>query len=157
RPTPAVIRTMAVATRPATRPPKSTRAWRQGVTCWRISRLIRPSPARRGGLGVRTGVRISSSLAMVHKRAPDCVAINRRGELGGDAPAVHDPDAIGEEQDLVEVLADQEHARAAIARDPQALVHRRRRPHVEPPAGAVSEDDTGRAGKLARDDQFLSV
>ena len=36
----------------------------------------------------------------------------------------------------------------------QALMDRRRSPHVEPPAGAVREDDAGRAGKLARDDQL---
>ena len=56
-----------------------------------------------------------------------------------DAAAVHDADAVGEEQDLVEVLADQEDAGAGVARVAEPLVHRGGGAHVEAAARAVGE------------------
>ncbi len=83
----------------------------------------------------------SAGLPMVHQGPADGVAVDGRGELGGDAAAVHHPDPVGEEEDLVEVLADQEDAGAAVAGDPEALVDRGGGAHVEAAARAVGDDD----------------
>src|SRR5690242_5542567 len=112
---------------------------------------MRPNRALREGFRVSAGTRISSSLAMMHDRPPDPVAVHRRGELGGDAPAVHHPDAIGKEQDLIEILADQKDAGAAVARGPQALMNGRGGANVEAAARTMRKHDTRRAGKFARD------
>ena len=94
---------------------------------------------------------------MVHHDTADGLAIGRGCELGGDAAAGHDADAIGEIEHFVEVVTDQQDGGAARARFQKSLVHGGAGAHVETATWAVRDNDLRVAGEFAGDDQLLCV
>src|SRR5260370_38230013 len=97
-------------------------------------------------------VRISS---MIHHGPANALSIGRAGKFGNDpAPRDH-ADAIRQGENLVEILADEQHAGAAIAGSDEALVDRRASAGIEAPARAMGDDDRRLAAELARDPALL--
>ena len=94
---------------------------------------------------------------MVHHRLPYRLPVGRLRELAGDAPARHHAHAVGQLQHFVEVFADQQHRRAAVAGGAKARMHLGAGTHVEPAARAVREHQSRRLAELARQHQLLRI
>ena len=78
-------------------------------------------------------------------------------ELGGEPTLVDRHDPVGEREDLVEVLADQQDRDAGVGRLPQVPVHRLDRADVEAPCGRGGDQHLRRAGELAAEHELLQV
>lgn len=61
---------------------------------------------------------------MADHRLSDCLTIARRFEFSNYCAPVHDPDAIGDQQDLVEILAYENNPSSLIACGAQVVVNR---------------------------------
>ena len=71
-----------------------------------------------------------------------------RRALGHDPPVVDDPDAVGEDVGLLEVLRGEEDRDAVVAREPRDLVPERAAAlRVEAGRGLVEEEDARRGGR----------
>src|SRR6266567_7056307 len=79
------------------------------------------------------------------------------GRLARDRPLVHDDDAVGEQKDLVEVLADEEHSDPVGSGLTQIRVHGLDRADVEAARRRPRDDELRLAGELAREDDLLQV
>src|SRR5262249_26122234 len=112
----------------------------------------RASEAARGG--ARSG---SLPFASGHREADLLDARLLGVEVAGHATLVHDGDAVGESQDLVQVLADQEHGYTLACRLPEVGVHRLDPAHVEAARRRGGDEDAGGAGELAAEDELLQV
>src|SRR3982074_3644364 len=114
----------------------------QGGGCWRISRVSRPNrrPARAGSGAARSEIAVVRTSCMAHHRAADGLTVSPSLELGGDAATRHPPDAVGQGENLVEILADQDHRRSAIARRQQLFMHRGAGASVQATARAWRND-----------------
>ena len=66
-------------------------------------------------------------------------------------------DAAGQRQDLVEILADHEHANPSCRRRKEPILHRRRRPHIEATHGRVDDEDGELTLELPRQDELLGI
>jgi hypothetical protein len=53
---------------------------------------------------------------MIHHSAANSLAVRRPGKFSDDTAAGHDADAVRQTQDFIEVFADQNDGRPAIAR-----------------------------------------
>ena len=80
-----------------------------------------------------------------------------RVDLSGDRALVHDHDAVGQSEDLIEVLADQEHADAAGRGLAQVLVHGLDRADIEPTGRSRGNEHARLARELAGEDDLLQV
>src|SRR2546426_3941549 len=78
-----------------------------------------------------------------------------RVELAEDLPFVHHGDAVGEREDLVQVLADQQHAHAVGGRVAQVRMHRFDRADVEPARRRGRDEQARLARELPREHDLL--
>src|SRR5579872_5898949 len=99
----------------------------------------------------------SVSLSMVDHGAPDCLAVGRCLKLGRDPAPRHNADTIGETENFIEVVADQQDGGAAGARLEKSLMDRRASAHVQAAAGAMRHDDLRISSEFARENQLLRV
>ena len=84
------------------------------------------------------------------------------GKLAGpagadDAPAEEHHETIGQDQQLVEVLRDQQHRGPGVAGVEQRAAGGRRRARVEPARGIERHDQPRRVGQLAGQHGALDV
>src|SRR5439155_21933698 len=96
-------------------------------------------------------------LPSCHQQADLLDARLARVEVAEDRALVHDGDPVGEREDLVEVLADQEHPDSLAGRRPQVLVHRLDGADVEAAGRRCSDDELRLPGELPREHDFLEV
>src|SRR5882724_11056408 len=71
------------------------------------------------------------------------------------AAAMHHDNAVGECEQLIQVLGDEENGRAGLARLQELLMDVADRPDIEATGWLVGEDDAGRPRHLAAQDQLL--
>src|SRR5262249_42940396 len=93
------------------------------------------------GCSSRRSIRITSAPRRPRGRAAGVA-------LADDRPLVHHDDAVGEGEDLVEVLADQEHTDTVRRSFAQVCVDRLDRRDVEPACRRRGHDDRRLAGEL---------
>src|SRR5579871_13150 len=159
--TPETIRMAAEMSMPvAIEPPTATACFQAGISS-RTSSTKRPNPrpppfAADAALSESVGS-IASRSGMIHHGAADRLAVGGRVELRNNAAAGHDSDAVGDAEDLVEILADEHDGGTGLARVEESLVHCRAGAHVEPARRTVSDDDRRRAAQFARQDQLLGI
>ena len=72
-------------------------------------------------------------------------------------PSRDDGDAVGDLEDLVEVLADHQDRRAGARQVDQRLADRGRGAGIDAPGRLADDEDAGLAVDLAADDEFLQV
>ncbi len=103
-------------------------------------------------------MRITAAAPPAISRPSSSTVARRRVELADDRALVHDRDPVGEREDLVEVLGDQQHADAVGGRLAQVRVHRLDRGDVEA-ARRRRGDEHARARRreLAREHDLLQV
>ena len=94
---------------------------------------------------------------MIHHGPANSLTVGRPVKFRDNAAACHDSDAIRRTQYLVEILADQDHRGAAVARRQQTLVHGEACAGVETAARAVGDHDRRIAAEFTGDDQLLRV
>ena len=94
---------------------------------------------------------------MVHHGVSDLLPVCGSLELGNDPPAGHHTNPVGQAQNLVEVVANQQDGGAGVARAEQPLVHRSTRSDVETAAGTMGDDDARDFGQLAGQHEFLGI
>src|SRR3954453_22573843 len=138
---------MSQITPPAMR--KATRKAATGAT----TRAMRDTSARGA-----SSSRMRALAGDAHHLEPNLVARPRcsrprRAEL---AAADH-RDAVGDLEQLVEVLADDEDARALDGEIDQRLADEPSRAGIDPPGRLIDDEDGGAADDLAADDEFLQV
>src|SRR3954466_9181517 len=93
-----------------------------------------------------------------HHGEPDLVARPGQGGASFAQLAPMDTgDAVGDLEDLVEVLADDEHGRALVGEIDEGLPDERRRAGVDAPARLVDDEQRGLADDLPADHEFLEV
>ena len=78
------------------------------------------------------------------------------GQLADDPPGVQHDDAVGEGQQLVEILGDQQHAAAGVAQAAQLVVDVGVGADVEAPGG-LGGDEERRAGQRPGEQHLLQV
>src|SRR5436305_1520771 len=71
--------------------------------------------------------------------------------------ARNDGDAVGDLEDLVEILADHQDCRSAAGKIDQRLADSRRGTGIDAPGRLVDDQNRRRAVKLAADDEFLQI
>src|SRR5215831_21305417 len=96
-------------------------------------RSTRAAPQRSASAAARAAARCGSSpvFAASHREADLLDRGLLRVELAGQAPLVEHDDSVGEREDLVQVLADQEDADAVVGSLPEVSVYRLDRADVE--------------------------
>ena len=94
---------------------------------------------------------------MVHHSVSDLLPVRGSLELGNDAPAGHHTNPVGQAQNLVEVVADQQDGCTGVARAQQPLVNRSARTDVETAARTMSDDDARDFRQFARQHEFLGI
>ena len=94
---------------------------------------------------------------MVDHRLSYRLPVGRRSKFGDDAAACHDTDAIGEAENLVEIIADENHRRSVRSSCQETCMDGGGGAHIEAAARTVRNDDLRVAPKLAGDHQLLGV
>src|SRR5437868_1345050 len=101
---------------------------------------------------IRTGIPSAG-----HEQADLLDVRLRARSLTDDRALVHDRDAIGERQDLVEVFADEKDADAVRGSLAQVRVHRLDRADVEPARRRCGNEQPRAPGELAGENDLLQV
>src|SRR5439155_13128440 len=125
------------------RPAKRARAWRRGSRSTDASDTDGPASGRHQVADV------------VHRERVRC-AIARRA-ASDDAATEHDDESIRQREQLVEILGDQQDARATLARASQQLARGDGAPDVETARRVEGDDQARLARHLAGEDDALDV